>query len=284
MNALIVESHFTGTSNLDTVLNTLHTPTFRKFAFENDKYACLVCAPRFQHVNDNIFRARHYTESGLIIGAPPTTPYTCRCSGAVKGLSTEWSSSLRRVRQVMPLYVFYENTVHAPWECVRARLTQWGYKCALATVSACDVGAPHRRRRTYFLACLRPLIVDRPTYRRNPYLLIPSPVPTMNRSPLTDNQRTKSNFQTWLSKHADEPNDAFAHWSTIMGYTAPSADDFMKKKERVAEWMMGIPYGRVSNQGFNHKDACRLIGNASIWQQAHLALWRTSQAVNRLFT
>lgn len=282
MNTLILESHFTGTSNLDNVMKEIGEPVFRKRAFEKDAYARYVCAHRFSRVSCDVFKARHHGSADVIIGAPPTAPYTCRCSGQIKGISLEWLASLRRVRQCMPAYVFYECALHAPWEMVRARLTQWGYTCALATVLACDVGAPHRRRRVYLLACQKPLIVEKPMYKRNPYALIPSPTPTMNRSPLTDNQRTKSNFQTWLSKHGDEPNNAFTHWSTIMGYPAPSGDDFMKDKERVAEWMMGIPYGWVSNQNFKHKNACKLIGDASVWQQAHLALWRTSLTVNRL--
>lgn len=284
MNTLILESHFTGTSNLDTVMKEINTPVYRKCAFEKDEYARRICSHRFSRIDFDIFRARHYGDADIIIGAPPTDPYTCRCSGQIKGISLEWLASLRRVRQCVPAYVFYECMLHAPWEAVRAKLTGWGYECALATVSASDVGAPHRHRRVYLLACLKPLIVEKPTYRRNPYTLIPSPTPTMNRSPLTDKQRTKSNFQTWLSKHGNAPNDAFAHWSTIMGYPAPSGDDFMKDKERVAEWVMGIPYGWVSNQNYAHKVACRLIGNASVWQQAHLALWRTSLMVNRLFT
>lgn len=284
MDFLTLESHFTGTSNLDSVTKALDVPVFRERAFEKDLHARHVCAHRFRYIDGDIFRARHYGSADIIIGAPPTDPYSCRCSGQIKGVSLEWLASLRRVRQCMPAYVFYECALHAPWEVVRAKLTGWGYECALATVLACDVGAPHRRRRVYLLGCLEPIMVAKPFYRRNPYTLIPSPVPTMNRSPLTDKQHTKSNFQTWLSKHGDEPNDAFAHWSTIMGYPAPSGDDFMKEKERVAEWMMGIPYGWVSSQSFKHKDACRLIGNASVWQQAHLALWRTSQVINRLFT
>lgn len=284
MNTLILESHFTGTSNLDNVMKKIGSPVFRKRAFEKDEHARYVCSYRFSRVDCDVFRARHYSSADVIIGAPPTAPYTCRCSGQIKGISLEWLASLRRVRQCMPAYVFYECMVHAPWEVVRARLTQWGYTCALATVSACDVGAPHKRRRVYLLACQKPLIVEKPMYKRNPYALIPSPTPIMNRSPLTDNQRTKSNFQTWLSKHGDEPNNAFAHWSTIMGYPAPSGDDFMKDKERVAEWMMGIPYGWVSNQNFKHKNACKLIGDASVWQQAHLGLWRASLEVNRLLT
>lgn len=282
MEALVLESHFTGTSNLDTVIRELEAPVLRKRAFENDEYARYVCSRRFSHVDQNVFRARHYGSADIIIGAPPTAPYMCRCSGQIKGISLEWLASLRRVRQCMPAYVFYECMLHAPWEAVRARLKAWGYECALATVSACDVGAPHRHRRVYLLACLKPLMVSKPSYNRNPYPLIPSPTSTMNRSPLTDKQRTKSNFQTWLSKHWGEPNDAFTHWSTVMGYPAPSSDDFIKHKERVAEWVMGIPYGWVSNQNFKHKAACTLIGNASVWQQAHLALWRTSLEVNRL--
>lgn len=284
MKPLILESHFTGTSNLDTVMEKIDSPVFRGQAFEKSLHARYVCAHRFRYIDEDVFRARHYGSADIIVAAPPTEPYTCRCSGQVKGLSLEWLSSLRRVRQRMPAYVIYECMLHAPWEVVRAKLAEWGYRCALATVSACDVGAPHRRRRTYLLGCLRPFIIEKPTYRRNPYQLVPSPVPTMNRSPLTDKQRTKSNFQTWLSKHGSEPNDAFAHWSTIMGYPAPIGEDFMKNKESVAEWMMGIPYGWVSNQGFKHKDACRLIGSASIWQQAHLALWRASLTVNRSFS
>lgn len=281
---LTLESHFTGISNLDNALKEIEAPVFGNYAFEKDEHARLICAPRFIYVDSDVFRAHRYDSADIIIAAPPTAPYTCRCSGQIKGISLEWLASLRRVRQCMPAYVLYECTLHAPWEAVRLKLKKWGYECAMATVSACDVGAPHKRKRAYLLACLKPLIVRKPTYRRNPYTLIPSPTPTMNRSPLTDKQRTKSNFQTWLSNHGNEPNDAFAHWSTIMGHPAPSGDDFMKDKERVAEWVMGIPYGWVTNQNFKHKDACRLIGNASVWQQAHLALWRTSQIVNRSFT
>lgn len=281
MNTLVFESHFTGTSNLDNVMKQLDLPVHRARAFEKSSHARHICSYRFSCIDEDVFRARHYGRADIIIGAPPTEPYMCRCSGQIKGISLEWQASLRRVRQTMPAHVFYECMLHAPWEAVRAKLAEWGYVCALATVSACDVGAPHRHRRVYLLGCRKPIMVSKPTYRRNPYTLIPSPTPTMNRSPLTDKQRTKSNFQTWLSKHGDETNDAFAHWSTIMGCPAPSGDDFMKDKERVAEWMMGIPYGWVSNQNFNHKNACRLIGNASVWQQAHLALWRTSQVVNR---
>lgn len=284
MNTLVFESHFTGTSNLDNVMKQLDLPVHRARAFEKSSHARHICSYRFSRIDEDVFRARHYGRADIIIGAPPTEPYTCRCSGQIKGISLEWQASLRRVRQTMPAYVFYECMLHAPWEEVRLRLKTWGYVCALATVSACDVGAPHRHKRVYLLACLKPLMVSKAFYNRNPYPLIPSPTPTMNRSPLTDKQRTKSNFQTWLSKHGDKPNDAFAHWSTVMGCPAPSGDDFMKDKERVAEWMMGIPYGWVSNQNLNHKDACRLIGNASVWQQAHLALWRTSLIVNRLLT
>jgi site-specific DNA-cytosine methylase len=282
MKPLILESHFTGTSNLDTVMEQIDTPVLRLRAFDTEKSASFICSHRFRVIDSNVFRARHYGGADIIIGAPPIHLYTCRCSGAVKGLSLEWLASLRRVRQVMPRFVFYECTVHAPWDRVRARLSQWGYVCALATVSARDVGAPHRHKRTYLLGCLEPLNVKQPFYKRNPYTLIPSPTPTMNRSPLTDKQRTKSNFQTWLSKYGDEPSDAFEHWSAIMGHEAPNSNDFIKKKERVAEWMMGIPYGWVSNQNLSHATACLLIGSASVWQQAHLGLWRASLEVNRL--
>lgn len=284
MNPLTLESHFTGTSNLDNAMKEIEAPVFGKHAFEKDEYARLICAYRFSHVDSDVFRARHCSSADIIIGAPPIDPYTCRCSGQIKGISPEWQASLCRVRECMPSYVFYECLLHAPWEKVRAQLKAFGYECALATVYANDVGAPHRHKRVYLLGCLKPLMVRKPTYNRNPYTLIPSPTSTMNRSPLTDKQRTKSNFQTWLSKHGDEPNDAFAHWATVMGHPVPSGDDFIKDKERVAEWMMGIPYGLVSNQNFSHKVACRLIGNASVWQQAHLALWRTSLMVNRLLT
>jgi site-specific DNA-cytosine methylase len=284
MKPLILESHFTGTSNLDTVMTQIDSPVLMMRAFEKVKSASFICSDRFRIIDSDVFRARHHGGADIIIGAPPIHPYTCRCSGAIKGLSLEWLASLRRVRQVMPRFVLYECTVHAPWDRVRVRLSQCGYVCALATVSARDAGAPHMRKRTYLLACLEPFNVKPPFYKRNPYTLIPSPTPTMNRSPLTDKQRTKSNFQTWLSKYGDEPNDAFAHWSAIMGYEAPSSNDFIKKKERVAEWMMGIPYGWVSNQNLSHRTACSLIGSASVWQQAHLGLWRTSLEVNRLLT
>ncbi len=284
MKPLILESHFTGTSNLDTVMRQIDSPVLGVRAFEIEKSASFICSHRFRVIDSTVFRACHYGDADIVIGAPPIHPYTCRCSGVVKGISFEWRASLRRVRQVMPRFVFYECTVHAPWGRVRACLSQWGYVCALAVVSACDAGAPHRHKRVYLLGCLDPLNVKQPFYKRNPYTLVPSPTPTMNRSPLTNKQRTKSNFQTWLSKHGDEPNDAFAHWSTIMGYEAPSSNDFIKKKERVAEWMMGIPYGWVSNQNLSHRTACSFIGSASVWQQAHLGLWRTSLEVNRLLT
>ena len=174
MKPLILESHFTGTSNLDTVMGEIGDPVLRLRAFEKEKAASSVCSRRFRIIDSDVFGSLHYGDADIIIGAPPTFLYTCRCSGAAKGLSLEWLASLRRVRQVMPCFVFYECTVHAPWDRVRARLSQWGYVCALATVRAYDVGAPHRHMRTYLLGCLEPLNVKQPFYKRNPYTLVPS--------------------------------------------------------------------------------------------------------------
>ena len=78
MNSLILESHFTGTSNLDTVTKAIDLPVIRKRAFERDLHALHVCAHRFQHIDKDVSRAPHYGSADIIIGAPPADLYTCK--------------------------------------------------------------------------------------------------------------------------------------------------------------------------------------------------------------
>lgn len=279
---MIVESHFTGTGNFDRVLSWVHEDVQLMRAFDCDASAREVIRDEYQTVGNDVSWARDYGRADMIIGSPPCEPYRVAGSGIVLGISSEWLSSLLRVRQMCPSWVVYENVTGAPWREVREMLEKLGYVVNLCNVRACECGAPHVRMRVFLLAAKEPFIIDAPTYKRHKGPMMPTPTERMYFEQERDDRKRRPNLQTWISENRDTDAWPIEQWFQTIGWRPNNNDSFNSLVECAGEWLMGFTNNAIRKYHFSHHTACRLIGNAVLPQQAHIGLWRTSLAVNRL--
>ena len=253
-------------------------------AFDCDANAREILRDTYQTVGDDVSRACDYGRVDLIIGSPPRQPYSVAGSGAVLGVSSEWLSSLLRVRQARPSWVVYENTVGAPWREVREMLEKGGYMVSICSVRAYECGAPHVRARVFLLAAMEPFIIHAPMYKKYTGSMMPTPTANMNTGPGRYNRKGGPNLQTWISENRDIHEWPINPWFQTIGWMPINNDLFNDLVECAGEWLLGFRYNSIRKYRFSHRTACRLIGNAVLPQQAHVGLWRTSLEVNRLLT
>jgi len=280
---MIVESHFTGTGNFDRVLSWVHDDIQLMRAFDCDANAREVIRNKYQVVGNDVSWARDYGRADVIIGSPPCQPYSVAGSGRVLGISREWLVSLSRVRQARPVWVVYENVVGAPWNAVCDALEGMGYAVCVCNVHAYECGAPHVRARVFLLAVKEPFIIDAPTYKKYKGSRMPTPTASMNTGPGRRGRKGGLNLQTWISENRDIHEWPIEPWFQTLGWMPINNDSINDLVECAGEWLMGFPYNAIRKYRFSHRTACRLIGNATLPQQAHLGLWRMSLTVNRLF-
>ena len=279
---MIVESHFTGTGNFDRVLSWVDDDIQLMRAFECDANAREVLEGAYQIVGNDVSWARDHGRADMIIGSPPCQPYSVASSGRVLGISPEWLVSLLRVRQARPAWVVYENAPGAPWNAVCDALRELGYAVALCNVRAYECGAPHVHGRVFLLAAKEPLLIEKPFYKRYRGSMIPTPTQDMNTSATHAGRKPVSNLRVWISKNLDEQTWPIDPWFQVIGWK-PNLNDFIDNViESVGEWLIGFTNHAISKYHFSHRTACRLIGNATLPQQAHIGLWRSSLEVNRL--
>lgn len=281
---MIVESHFTGTGNFDRVLSWVHDDIQFMRAFDCDVNAREVIKGKYQIVGNDVSWAQDYGRADLIIGSPPCQPYSVSGSGIVLGLSSEWLTSLLRVRQARPTWVVYENVTGAPWRDVCDMLEKLGYAVTLNSVRAYECGAPHKRHRVFLLAAKEPFNISAPAYKRYAGSTMPTPLASMNNGPGRYIRKGGPNLQTWISENPDTGAWPIEQWSQIIGWKPSNNDSFNSLVECAGEWLMGFRYNAIRKYHFSHRTACRLIGNAVLPQQAHIGLWRSSLEVNRLLT
>ena len=103
---------------------------------------------------------KYYGTVDIITGGFPCQPYSS--AGKRKGKEDErhlWPEMLRAIREIQPTYVVGENVLGiVNWnggmvfEEVQANLEAEGYEVQPYVLSACAVGAPHRRERIWFVA------------------------------------------------------------------------------------------------------------------------------------
>lgn len=281
---MIVESHFTGTGNFDRVLSWVHEEIQLMRAFDCDANAREVIEDKYQIVGNDVSWARDYGRTDLIIGSPPCQPYSVGGSGRVLGISSEWRSSLLRVRQASPSWVVYENVPDAPWNAVHDELETLGYAVRMCNVRAYECGAPHVRARVFLLAARKPLTIHAPFYKKYKGSMMPTPIASMSNGPGRYTRKGGPNLQTWVSENMDTHKWPIEPWFQTLGWMPTNNDDFNSLVECAGEWLLGFTHNAIRKYHFSHRTACRLIGNAVLPQQAHLGLWRTSLAVNRLLS
>lgn len=279
---MIVESHFTGTGNFDRVLSWVHDDIQLMRAFDSDANAREVIRDKYQIVGNSVSRARDYGHTDLIIGSPPCQPYSVAGSGIILGISSEWLSSLLRVRQSRPTWVVYESFTGAPWGNVRDMLEKLGYTVALNSVRANECGAPHVRTRVFLLAAKEPFIISAPMYKRYTGSTMPTPLASMNNDSAPYGGKGAPNLRTWISENSDIDAWPIEQWFQTIGWMPVNNGSFNSLVECTGEWLMGFVNNSIRKYHFSHRAACRLIGNAVLPQQAHIGLWRSSLEVNRL--
>ena len=281
---MIVESHFTGTGNFDRVLSWVHDDIQLVRAFDCDANAREVLAGKYQIIGNDVSWARDYGRADLIIGSPPCQPYRVAGSGIVLGLSSEWLTSLLRVRQACPTWVVYESVTGAPWRDVCDMLEKLGYAVSINSVRAYECGAPHERHRVFLLAAKEPFTIHAPMYKRYIGSMMPTPLASMNSSSGGHGRKGKPNLQTWISENPDINTWPIEQWFQTIGWMPGNNESINSLVECAGEWLMGFTNNAIRKYHFSHRTACRLIGNAVLPQQAHIGLWRSSLEVNRLLT
>lgn len=277
---MIVESHFTGTGNFDRVLSWVHDDIQLMRAFDCDMNAREVIEDKYQIVGNDVMWARDYGCADLIIGSPPCQSYRVPGSGSVLGITSEWRSSLLRVRQARPAWVVYENTPNAPWNAVVDELESMGYVARYCNVRAYECGAPHVRARVFLLAAKEPFIIHTPFYSMYKGSRMPTPTPNMS----IEIGNSSSNLQTWVLENRDTSLWPMEQWFQTIGWRPHNNDSVNSLVECASEWLLGFTNNAIRKYHFSHRTVCRLIGNATLPQQAHIGLWRTSLTVNGLFS
>jgi site-specific DNA-cytosine methylase len=281
---MLVESHFTGTGNFDRVLSWVNDDIQLMRAFDCDANAREVIKDKYQIVGNNISWARDYGHADMIIGSPPHQLYREPCSGRVLGISAEWRESLLRVRQARPSWVVYECLMYAPWNAVCDELEGMGYVVRVCNVRAYECGAPHVRARVFLLAAKEPLIIHAPFYKRYKGPMMPTPTEMMDIHSGCYTRKGNTNLQNWVSKNPDIQAWPVEQWFQAIGWKPANNDLLNSLVECAGEWLMGFTNNAIRKYHFSHHTACRLIGNATLPQQAHIGLWRASLSVNRLLT
>lgn len=281
---MLVESHFTGTGNFDRVLAWVHDDIQLMRAFDCDANAREVIKGKYQIVGNDVSWADDYGRADMIIGSPPCQPYSAAGSSTVAGITAEWRASLLRVRRARPTWVVYENTPHAPWNAVCDELGAMGYAVRICNVRAYECGAPYVRAHVFLLAAKEQLIIHAPMYKKYKGSKMPTPTASMYTEPGRFTRRDAPNLQTWISENPDIQTWPTEQWFQTIGWMPGNNESFNSLVECTGEWLMGFTNNAIRKYNFSHRTACRLIGNASLPQQAHVGLWRTSLAINRLLT
>lgn len=165
------------------------------------------------------------------------------------------------------------------YESIAAQLRADGYKAAVVTGGAWEVGAPHRRQRIMLVATkhawrLRPVNATRTAPPRQ---MLPTPTASSGTGPGRQGRAGGMNLQTWAATTDEPPLPLLYTWGQITGHNPPPhRDDQGRLSARFVEWMMSLPAaGNLSRQA-----RIRLAGNAVVARQASLMLARALTQLN----
>lgn len=218
----------------------------------------------------------------IVTGGFPCQPY----SPATHGRSTAkdfWPEMLRVVREVRPAFVFAENVTGRAIRTAASDCCRIGYASSIISVRACDIGAPHVRKRYWLLASRAggDLKVPLPPGNslKSDFWQTP-PAGCVDGDPARSNEGQnylERNFWPGFTVHT--PTGAANFTAACMG-RHPSCLNFVsafgKKRPdpRILEWLMGLPSGwtRLSGRRGENQLRYTAIGNAQMPQMAAAAL------------
>lgn len=166
-----VLSLFTGSGALccDAIANAGLKEMFKVIQFvEKDPYRIAVLKRRYQNIDCQedvrTFKGKRGTFDAIVGGSPcqdisRANPSRNGLTGDKSGL---WWEMFRIITESQPRWVIWENVAaaryptpgdtYSPLAYVIGSLTSIGYLCEWITISAADVGAPHKRERILLVA------------------------------------------------------------------------------------------------------------------------------------
>lgn len=170
---------------------------------------------------------------------------------------------------------------HDTYENIAAQLRADGYRAAVVSGGAWEVGAPHRRQRIMLVATkhawqLRPINATRTAPPRQ---LLPTPTASSATGPGRQGRAGGMNLQTRVDTISELPLPLLHTWGQIIGTPPPPCkDDRGRLNARFVEWMMALP----AADSLSRQARIRLAGNAVVGRQAALMLARALAQLNSI--
>lgn len=279
-------------------------PTDLTWYAETDPEACAVLRahhPGIANVGDvSLVDWRRVEPVDILAAGWPCQPY----SRAGKQLGDNddravWPHILDAVRVVRPSLVFGENVPgilgRGQLGAVLQGLAAIGYVGSWLCLRASDLGAPHRRERTFILAVATGVALRAP--RKGPVMTRATDRPLFPTPSFRDGRRGLSSVE-WSSNRLATRRQGLAMdaalalmpargwgryastvdlWSRVVGRAAPAAlvDGAIGRGRQIShwfiEWMMGLPAGYVTDH-LDRRPALRVLGNGVVPIQAATAL------------
>lgn len=159
------------------------------------------------------------------------------------------------------------------YQQIAERLRGAGYRAAVTTGGAWEVGAPHRRERIMLVATKHPWPLQPAAAVRTaaPAGLLPTPTATAHTGPGGRGRRGGMNLQTWAAATETPDLPLLYSWGQIIGQAPPKhRDNHGRLNAAFVEWMMGLPQAPA----LSRTARIRLAGNAVVLRQAKLMLAR----------
>lgn len=219
-----------------------------------------------------------------LIGGYPCQPFSL--AGKRKGSSDDrhlWPSIAYAVGRLRPPRLFFENVaghVSLGLGTVLGDLASMGYDCRYGVVRASDAGAPHRRERLFIVAADTQ---SERSERGGGSWKWRSGSPDRHFTPPHTAGLRRGEGRAEPAGGCDLPawgayQPAITRWESVTGRSAPWPTEPGRHGQprlspRFVEWMMGLPYGWVTDVPDLTRNAqLKALGNGVVPQQAALAL------------
>ena len=262
-----VGSLCTGSGGLDLAVKAFWPEAEFIWFAENDKDCTKVLAhhwPNVPNLGDLTKIDWHQVERpDLLIAGYPCQPYSV--AGSRLGDSDEraiFSYIADACRVLSCGRLFFENVsghTSLGGPSVIGAITGLGYDCRWGVVSAAEAGAPHLRRRWFCVARSSDASTT-DTAELGPQGLRPE-------RGLEEEKREARRLSCFGPYYT-----AVARWERILGRPAPDPIDDRGLRPGFVEWMIGLPENHICNIGLSRTAELKILGNAVVPAQAHLAL------------
>jgi DNA (cytosine-5)-methyltransferase 1 len=201
-----------------------------------------------------------------------------------------WKNIVEGICILRPKLIIVENV-----SAIRSRgldrvlgdLAEAGYDAIWTSLSASDVGAPHKRERVFILGYTkepREILLTADTLRQRslrqptctPARYAGTSAPALGRSGLSCPRAADHKSRGQIAWGRYEP--AIRRWEALTGRAAPypiepGTHGQPRLSPAFSEWMMGLPRGFVTDLPLPYSAQHRAIGNGVVPHQAVRALW-----------